>query len=371
MFFYIDESGNTGSNLFDKNQPYLYYGILSAETDIDETAEAEVIRARQRKGVERLHASELRLEGLVEISDCLMSIDQKHQLRFDLCRVVKADHAVISFFDQVFDQGMNPAMTWSGYWTPLRYVLLGKVAYLFDDELAERAWKARIDTNNPSAEAELVSVCRELVSRLPALPDARSRQLIGDTLKWAAQNPSALSYNCRSKEDVPGITPNIIGFQAVMHGIASMVEGPESASSIIVDRQTQFNKAQKTLAEFYAKTRHVDWFTGPGLPKMNLSNIPAVPIRFKAGTDSIGLELVDCYLWIFKRLLEDKRLAPELFPLIGSHLDRASFQDLSIQSMLNRWHLFFEELPVPTGEQLKAAEKLQVMEEERRVHMDK
>jgi len=30
MFFYVDESGHTGTNLFDPNQPVLYYGVLSS-----------------------------------------------------------------------------------------------------------------------------------------------------------------------------------------------------------------------------------------------------------------------------------------------------------------------------------------------------
>ena len=35
MFFYIDESGHTGTNLFDDSQPLLYYGVLSSEIDLD------------------------------------------------------------------------------------------------------------------------------------------------------------------------------------------------------------------------------------------------------------------------------------------------------------------------------------------------
>jgi len=30
MYFYIDESGHTGTNLFDPNQPALCYGVVSA-----------------------------------------------------------------------------------------------------------------------------------------------------------------------------------------------------------------------------------------------------------------------------------------------------------------------------------------------------
>lgn len=95
----------TGRNLFDENQPVLYYGVLSAKTNLDVLAGPAVRKARKRRGVERLHASELGLGGLEEISEHLISIQKKYRPRFDCYRVAKADHAVICFFDQVFDQG--------------------------------------------------------------------------------------------------------------------------------------------------------------------------------------------------------------------------------------------------------------------------
>ena len=36
MYFYIDESGQTGLELFDDNQPFLYYGVLSSKFNLDE-----------------------------------------------------------------------------------------------------------------------------------------------------------------------------------------------------------------------------------------------------------------------------------------------------------------------------------------------
>ncbi len=38
MYFYIDESGNSGNNLFDRSQPVLSYGVLSSEVNVDEQA---------------------------------------------------------------------------------------------------------------------------------------------------------------------------------------------------------------------------------------------------------------------------------------------------------------------------------------------
>lgn len=39
MYFYIDESGQTGLNLFDESQPFLYYGILRSKLNLDVLAE--------------------------------------------------------------------------------------------------------------------------------------------------------------------------------------------------------------------------------------------------------------------------------------------------------------------------------------------
>lgn len=38
MYCYVDESGNTGSNLFDEAQPALFYGVLTSKLDLDGAA---------------------------------------------------------------------------------------------------------------------------------------------------------------------------------------------------------------------------------------------------------------------------------------------------------------------------------------------
>ncbi|SQC05768.1 Uncharacterised protein [Klebsiella pneumoniae] len=41
---------------------------------------------------------------------------------------------------------------------------------------------------------------------------------------------------------------------------------------------------------------------------MDMKNMPEQPLVFQSGTQSAGLELVDLYLWIFKRFMEGKEL---------------------------------------------------------------
>ena len=163
MFFYVDESGNTGLNLFDTSQPDLLYGLLSSKVNLDVLAEPHLQALRKRFGVSRLHATELGIGRLSTAAPILLDLVRKYDIRFALYKLVKLDYAVIQFFDQVFDQGLNPAVGWTTYWTPLRYVMLLKVAYLFDEELAEKAWAARTDKNDESSNAQLLDVCRSIL----------------------------------------------------------------------------------------------------------------------------------------------------------------------------------------------------------------
>jgi hypothetical protein len=368
VFFYVDESGHTGANLFDPAQPMLYYGVLSSRVDIDGFALEQLQRLRARCGVERLHAAELGNGGLSPIIEDLVQLQEQLDLSFDISRVSKPDHAVMSFFDQVFDQGLNPAVTWTGYWTALRYVLLLKLATLFDDDLAKRAWDARLELNDTRANAALAGICNELLARTEILPDARSRQLISDTLEWAAQHPDSLYYNTRTKEDRLSVMPNIVGFQAVMIGIATRLKKLQrQASRVVVDQQSQFNRAQRTLAEFYAANRSIPFYLGPGLPKMDLEHIPTVPIEFSSGGSSCGLELVDVYLWIFKRLMENRNIARKFLILIEPQLRRAEVSEISLKALAQYWKRWFDELPEPTPEQMAEAQELIAEDEARRL----
>ncbi|SFZ79577.1 DUF3800 domain-containing protein [Chitinimonas taiwanensis] len=368
MYFYVDESGHTGPNLFDETQPMLYYGVLSSKVNVDLLAEDSLRKLRQRAKVLRLHANELGNGGLVPLASELLALQRRLNFRFDLYRVAKPDHAIICFFDQVFDHGNNPAITWTGYWTPMRYVLLLKLAKLFDKDIAKQAWEARIETDSDKADALLTSVCMELRSRVGHLPDARSRQLISDTLEWAEKNPKKIYYNTKKKKDKLQITPNIIGFQSVMHGIASRLKTKKAkAAAIIVDQQSQFNKAQKSLSEYFAALSDLPAANGPGLPAIDFSGMPKIPIEFASSANSAGLELVDLHLWVFKRTMEGKELAPELYRLIEPHLYRGRTDEISLNAIAARWERWFEELPDPTPEQLERSQSLIAYDEERRL----
>lgn len=301
MHFYVDESGHTGLNLFDAEQPLLYYGCLSSHLDLDHEALDRLVHMRAKVGATRLHANVLGNGGLSVIAEDLADLQRCFGLQLGIYRVATPDHAIVCFFDQVFDSAMNPAITWTGYWTPLRYVLLIKLARLFNEDLAKLAWEARIEVNAPRAQAMLVRVCDGLMAQISQLPDERSQALVGDTLTWARNHPAEISFNVDDRKSVLQIAPNIIGFQLVMMGIARQIQATGTpAARIVVDRQPQFNKAQRTLADFYAAAgaKSIEMKAPPGMPVLNFGGMPTVPIEFSGGSMSAGLELTDIYLCI-------------------------------------------------------------------------
>jgi len=144
MFFHIDESGNTGNNLFDKNQPRLSYGLISSRTNVDALCEKEHKAIQKIIDEPLIHANKLGMKGLEEIAPLLIKIQKKIKFDFDYYFIEKLDYALVIFFDSVFDAGLNDAVKWDSYWTPLRYVLIHKLSVLFDEDLLKESWRLSI-----------------------------------------------------------------------------------------------------------------------------------------------------------------------------------------------------------------------------------
>lgn len=370
MFFYVDEGGNTGLNLFDPDQTTLSYGVLSSPVDLDAAAVKKVEQMRVTLGVPRIHAKDLGNEKLVVIAPAVLNLLRKLRIRFDFYKVRKPDLAVTQFFDQVFDSGMNEAVRWSDYWTPQRYALLLRLAGLFDEETAKAAWQARIEGDDAKAAKQLRDVCVELISRCDQIPELSVRQRVRDGLTWAAKNPSKISYNASSahlpkkqkKTAVHPISPNIIGFQFVMQGIARRLLGAKAeASRIIVDQQAEFNDAQRVLAEMYAKAAGIDFANGPGLPKLEFDGMPNTPVEFVSGDKSAGLELVDVMLWIHRRLDEKKPLAGALMPIYQFNAPKGETDELSINGLYRRWGPVLSSVPDASSMSPEQLEEVRVL----------
>lgn len=161
--------------------------------------------------------------------------------------------------------------------------------------------------------------------------------------------------------------PNMIGFQSVLHGICTRLGGPNRRAEIIVDQQSQFNTTQRELSEFYRQIREQPFAIGPGLPVMDMTNMPERPLVFQSGTRSAGLELVDVYLWVYKRLMEDKELTKPLQRLVYTNRNTALTSSLSLDSISTQFQELMKTLPEPSAEELARAREVFAPDEVRRL----
>lgn len=97
MFFHIDESGNTGNNLFDRAQPRLSYGLLSSRKNVDVLGVKYFKEICKLLGTTSLHANELGVGKLTKIVPQLSRLHNKMGFHFDFYYIDKKTFALVAF----------------------------------------------------------------------------------------------------------------------------------------------------------------------------------------------------------------------------------------------------------------------------------
>lgn len=360
MFFHIDEAGNTGNNLFDPAQPRLSYGVLSSLINADVLC-IEVHKKIQREiGNQQIHANHLGIGGLSNIAGYLVEIQNRMQFDFDYYFIEKLDYALVLFFDAVFDAGLNEAVKWDVYWTPMRYLIIHKLSALFDEALLRESWRLCTAKDIERHERDIIQLLSEVKKRAKTVGlDSRSTEIIVDALDFGIARPMDLDFGFPDQKIV---SPNAVGFQFVVSCIARRVrkKNRKKASSIIIDRQHQFNHVQiethyysSKIAESLRKAPHKEkklYLNHPLFATFDEAEITQKglsdrELTISKSADSIGLQIADVYLWIANRIFTGQKLSDELLYL-WSLLDRRSLIDgISLKGMARRFMEFENKLP--------------------------
>ena len=360
MFFHIDESGNTGNNLFDSEQPRLSYGVLSSLRNVDALCTSIHKQIQREIGDDQIHANQLGIGGLVKIAPHLIEIQKKMKFDFDYYFIEKLDYALVLFFDAVFDAGLNEAVKWDTYWTPMRYLIIHKLAALFDEQLLRESWRLCTERKIQRYEGDIVQLLSEVKGRAIASGlDPRSVEVIVDALDYGIAKPLELDFGY---PDQKMVSPNAVGFQFVVSCIARRVRSKKrkKASSILVDRQHQFNNAQigthynlSKIAEGIKKSPQKEknyYLKHPLLATFEEADIvheglPDRELTIAKSSDSIGLQIVDVYLWVTNKIISGHDIPDELKYLWSLFARRSSIDGISLDGMGRRFSEFEKMLP--------------------------
>jgi hypothetical protein len=368
IFAYVDESGNTGKNIFDEAQPDFFTAAVVSKGDFDALWGARLGEVAAAAGVDALHGKELGLAKLESIAPQLFTALEKSNAHFFLSRVEKRYLLATKMFDVLFDSGENAAVDWHVYnLRPLKIMMAFKLAAIVDDATARDFWKCLLLPSEAEARKMLPAICEGLKAKLPELPDARSKEVLGNGLNWIIKHPEAIHFGPEQKLAKQGHFPNLVAFANLLQGLQQHSERwKRKVGYIIHDQQSEFENTLKTWHELFsnASPEVVKWAG----EEYSLQWVPESKFVMKSDKESVGIQIADVVLWLFGQALK-KDLPEGCARILSLVLERGWHNDFSFtgveRSLLQRWgDVFFGPMD---PEKLEAARKMIEASEKRRV----
>lgn len=347
LFAYVDESGNTGKNIFDTAQPDFFTAALISKGDFDRHWGAQVAVVAESVGAKAIHANELGLGRLEGIADDLLDILVASKAHFFVSRVEKRYLLATKMFDVLFDSGENAAVAWHNYnFRPLKIMLAFKLASVIDEEVARDFWDFILVTRSEEATKLLPSICEKLKARLAEIPDARSREVLGEGLDWVIRHPECIHVvQLEKKAAKQGHFPNLVAFMNLLRGIHTHASSrKKKISRITHDEQSEFGKMLEYWHALHANAspEPINWAGEIWSVQLN----PGSQFVIQKDTDSPGIQMTDTALWLYGQSLKGKILPPACARFLWYVLEKGFLSDFSFQgvheAMMEQWgEVFF------------------------------
>ncbi|HGE7613846.1 TPA: DUF3800 domain-containing protein [Bacillus cereus] len=309
---YIDESGNTGIDLFDKNQPFFWTGTIivkqGAQFPIDVSSLAHQV------GKKELHGSELGLGRINEISDQLIEVIESLNARFMFTRVEKSHISSMRLADALFDHVNNPAMTSFHYNVPFNRKML---SYYIDVMMSEKDrkdfWNIHLN-GDASKFRDFLTRFRQKVNASFPQSNQRGKQLVLDAIDWGIKNPETLLSERTTKpngyDDHRSLqyeSPNLVSISTLLHGLQNIAdEHKMKATKIIHDEQSEFGKYIQHSFSLLKRVK-IEQTNQFLFPKVKESNTFLTEIELASSEGSPFLQLVDVALWMLKQRVDRKK----------------------------------------------------------------
>jgi len=361
LFAYIDESGNTGHNLLDEAQPDFFSAALITKGDFDVRWGEKVSALAAEVGSEALHANVLGIAKIEEIAEDFLNLLISSQASFFVARVEKRYLLATKIFDSLFDSGENAAVAWHHYnIRPLRLMLVFKFAWIIDKETAKLFWSCLLEPNKEKAYSALPDIVSKLALNIERLPDARSRQIIGEALEWARTRPECIHIHMERKIARKAHFPNIVAFANLLDGLDRFSkQHKRKVSRIIHDQQSEFAQTLKMFHELFTNASGEDLHWAG--ETYSLQKVGGSDFDIKSDSESPGIQIVDLVLWLYSQYRKERPLPPNCLAILAYVFTHGWENDFSFSSVEKLYiDRFGPILSAPlTGEKEKAAREYQ------------
>ena len=332
MFAYVDETGNTGKNIFDTEQPDFFTGALITKTDFDVLHSKRIQRIALRAGVPALHASEVGMGPIENAADDIFRLLKKIDAGFCITRIEKRYLLATKLYEVFFDSGENPATLRSAYnFKLLRMVMRLRVATLINEKIARDFWDILLARNEERACEKIPGICEALLARVSILPDRRSREIVSETLAWSRNHPEALDIFTAGYQAKNDHMPNIVGFVSILNALElHSKRWKRPLRKIVHDRQSQF---ESSFAAWHATLSNAsDVPIETSGETIVLQKVAGSTSEVSASDDSTGIQIADLILWLSRQHFYGKHLSEKSDRLLSYVLQKCCYSDFSFDA---------------------------------------
>lgn len=345
MFVFIDESGNSGQNMADKDSPFFYHLALLSKYNIDLDLNGRIKKLLKSHSLDELHGAEIS-NLLDELSPTILQELKDNNASFYYAEVEKSYLTYAKLYDTIFDNVENQGVRWTAYQLrPLRLMLLCNIIGIVDEKIAIDFYKnCLIASSQQQANDYLKRTCKLILSETYRLKDFRTKQIIEDALNGAKNFSSDITMFEKSKQDRWRHLPHIVSFLPMLNAISVYSRKHNSkVQRIIHDEQEQ---VQHVITEMHsiaaqAGARGVVWDLREN-GSLDFKRIPEKSFEMKDSTKSYGIQITDVCLYILTHGEPDSFCEPhkyELYNYINKHLiDRFIFSKRMLYFEASLWY---------------------------------
>ena len=329
MFAFVDETGNTGSNLFDEAQPDFFSGALVTKSNFDALRGTALRTICRQHKIPALHASALGFTQIEQLAPQLLTLLKGADARFIISRVEKRYLLATKVFDTFFDSGENPAAPWHVYNVrALRLILCFKVATMLTDDIAQDFWAMLMARNERQARERIPRICDAILKRASMLTDDRSRDIVRETLSWSRSHPEALDIFIPRRQAKNGHMPNMVGFINLLDGLENLSQSwKRPVRKIVHDRQSQFEASFEEWHRLYSNASD-EPIHRPG-EIVVLQKVKGSTFEIASSDDSAGIQVVDTVLWLFRQYLAGKHIPFNCANILRYFFRKTLYNDFS------------------------------------------
>ncbi|MBG1231096.1 DUF3800 domain-containing protein [Aestuariivirga litoralis] len=369
FFAYVDETGNTGHNIFDPAQPDFFSGALITKGDFDLNFGKQISAISQQLNTEALHARVLGIGKIETVASQLLRILESAEATFFLSRVEKKYLLASKMFDVLFDSGENPAVPWQFYnLRGLRLIGVFKLSALIEEQTAKKFWASILEPDTKKAHGILFEVCEELLANIGNLPDEGSRKVLSEGLSWAKSHPEAIQVYTEHDLSKHGHFPNLVAFSNLLRGLQSLSEERKKpVHTIKHDQQSEFEKTLQMWHGLFSNASgdEIKWAG----ETYKMQSVPGSEFKVLEDTASAGIQIVDVVLWLYSQTRKAKKLPKDCALLVKYALNNGWHNDFSFEGVETAYmEKFGSIISTPlTEEKMESTKKMLEMAEKSRL----